>query len=306
MNTLEQAITFIQENKAPFWKLLVRYNGGTSFSKLYQYEPNPDPEVDKIGDSVNQLVRKLSFQFHPTAEYELFAKTSATGTKETEFGPFLFKHLSGPQTQAVSGSINGLGNANTLPGFSGTTVDLLGSLNQINTMREGVLLEKMQTMLELQSQKNELEREREKLKDLQEKLRKDEERFTNNSLSVADGTLKAFKILLDTWAPPGSGSEAAKSLINGLTGNSMPVEPSKEIPETEKPTETEHSPQIQLIMGIGDLIEEKVTDVNELKALGFLINEIVNSPEMLKNYASKIEAAKAQNQKTNVSLEPEA
>jgi hypothetical protein len=296
MNTLEQAYLFIRENGAAFWRLMVRYDGRSEFTKLFSYEPTDDPEVNKIEDSINQLSRKLSFQNYPTAEYQLWVKTAKTAGKETEFGPFIFRNNGSVQNQHGT-AIQGLGSVS----MPGSNFDFLGNITSVFESKLALAVEKAKHDVELINQKNELEKERAEIAKIKSELKEKEERFKSHSLATTDGVLKAGKLFFDSFVPPGSGKNLAQEMVNGLTGNNTPamVEPASENKlgnqkphqeEVEEETEEE-----KFISAIAENIHKNINDRKKLEALGFLVNEIIKSPGMLDSYVVKIEEAKIRN-----------
>lgn len=306
MNTLEGAFAFIRENKAKWWRLMVRYDGASNFTKLYTYEGNPDPEVDPTEDAIVQLQRKLSFSIHPTAQFQLFVKTAATAGKDTECGPFPFVLNSaghGPQTNYNSNpyGINGLSG---MPGFGApaTVQDFFMQMQGLGQLREQALTDKFTSMIGNVTKEMELTYKEQKLKEKEEELKAREkevkETHSDYRNTVMEGVLKAGKVLFESWAPAGSGKQAASEIISGLekkviqgpANETTTTESNQPGSETEELTEEE-----KLLNSIAHNIAGNVNDLDGIKVIGVLVNEMVKDKELIERYKQRFKDARKNN-----------
>ena len=279
MNTLDSAINFIRLNKAPYWRLEVRYSPLDKYTKLFAYEHDEsNPDVDKVEKAVAQLQQKVGFQNHSTAQYQLFCKTSATANDNAAFGPFPF--VNGNQVQAAQGQnanafgipVNGLGSAGVG----------LGDIGTVLQMREQALTDRFAGLLSTKDREWELKQKEAELAKKEQELKELEKKFNSNSESVMSGTLKAAGLLFEAWAPKGAAKEAAQGLIENISG--VAVDKPKPALPTPAPVEEEETREEKLVGSIASNIYQHYQDEASLMAIGTLVHEILKNPEMVAKY----------------------
>lgn len=303
MNTLENAVQWIRDNQAPFWTLLKKETWEKDYTRIYQYGENPSAS-DMVEDAIQELGIKVNNYRNPGVKFQLFTATNKSTSGDKRLGPFNFENVAAP-AQGTMGSA-GLGGLGNLDLFS----HALGQLTSIGNAKSQMESNYYEKLNALQIRENQLivektvfENEKKRFEEDKQKflrtLRNLKKKYQDRSEQVKEGTFLAVEKALEHFLKPGTSDR----VLNGLSGTpaSQPMGgASATIAETTT-TETEtETPEEKLVNEIANNIMDKVSDLEDLKVVGMLVDQILNSPETIAKYRAAL-----QNKQANVQAQTE-